>query len=106
MIKPTRDPYLSPSALSLSKGRSFFGHGQEKNGPSTSSGQAGGGGNRGTGRADHKPLKGLLMLIAQACFSPNFVIPAKAGIHHLLPKLPVQEMDSRVRGNDEVMVTG
>ena len=36
----------------------------------------------------------------------TFVIPAKAGIHHLLSIFGVREMDSRVRGNDEAMVDG
>jgi hypothetical protein len=45
-------------------------------------------------------------------FSPSFVIPAKAGIHHLpfmlslrwLMKPEVPGMDSRFRGNDEGFV--
>ena len=35
---------------------------------------------------------------------PGFVIPAKAGIHLLLSKLPVLVMDPRFRGDDEIMV--
>ena len=38
------------------------------------------------------------------CF--DLVIPAKAGIHHLLPKFTMQEIDSHFRGNDEAVVTG
>jgi hypothetical protein len=32
----------------------------------------------------------------------NFVIPAKAGIHHLPMKFPPPVMDPRLRGGDEV----
>ncbi len=34
------------------------------------------------------------------------VTPAKAGGHHRLPKFRVRVMDSRLRGNDEVLVLG
>ena len=36
----------------------------------------------------------------------NFVIPAQAGIHHLQLKFRVQEMDSRLRGDDGISEDG
>jgi hypothetical protein len=32
-----------------------------------------------------------------------FVTPAKAGVHHLTSKFKPRVMDSRLRGNDEVV---
>jgi hypothetical protein len=37
---------------------------------------------------------------------PSFVIPAKAGIHHLQLNFRPPVMDPRLRGGDEVMVGG
>jgi hypothetical protein len=36
--------------------------------------------------------------------SKNFVIPAKAGIHHRHSKFHLQVMDPRLRGGDENVV--
>jgi hypothetical protein len=33
-----------------------------------------------------------------------FVTPAKSGVHHLTDKFKRRVMDSRLRGNDEVLV--
>jgi hypothetical protein len=37
------------------------------------------------------------------CLSPSFVTPAKAGVHYLRLKFTARVMDSRLRGNDEVL---
>jgi hypothetical protein len=37
-------------------------------------------------------------------FLPHFVIPAKAGIHHLLSKFQQPVLDPRLRGGDEVQL--
>ena len=57
------------------------------------------------GRFDNKPLQGLCRFNAKISVSPYLVIPAKAGIHLLRSKFQRQVMDSRLRGNDEPMVT-
>jgi hypothetical protein len=36
-----------------------------------------------------------------AIFVSAFVTPAQAGVHHRMNKFTRQEMDSRLRGNDE-----
>ena len=38
--------------------------------------------------------------------TPSFVIPAKAGIHHLPSKFKPSVMDPRLRGGDEVLKGG
>ena len=44
------------------------------------------------------------MIQGQTFQQQTFVTPAKAGGHHRLSKFGVRVMDSRLRGNDEVLV--
>ena len=50
--------------------------------------------------------QGILRSIGKAAAFSYFVIPAKAGIHLLPWKFSQRVMNSRLRGNDEVVVTG
>ena len=36
-------------------------------------------------------------------YTPTFVTPAKAGVQHLSLKFTMPLMDSRLRGNDEIL---
>jgi hypothetical protein len=50
--------------------------------------------------------KGRAMIMGQTFQHETIVTPAKAGGHHLHYKFKRQVMDSRLRGNDEVLVLG